>query len=89
MSIEAQRDASDAGHGVISTRNGVPPESSDPPGGVPKTPDPDTHPHPAPDEGQPQPAPAEDQPENEPPPTPPRREAQGSGRSHHRSHGQR
>lgn len=76
MSIEAQG----AGDGVISTRNGVPPESSDPPGGVPKVPDSDPRPHPAPTESEP--APAVDLPDNEPPPVPPRREAQH--RSHHR-----
>lgn len=76
MSIEAMG----SGEGVISTRNGVPPENwldSDPPGGVPRTPDPDTHPHPAPGEGGPQPGQQSDLPMNEPPQVPPSREAQG------------
>lgn len=66
---------------VISIRNGVPPDAappqyaSDPPGGIPKTPDPDTRPHPTPTEGHPRPTPATDLPENEPPPVPPKREA--------------
>lgn len=58
----------------ISTRNGVPPVASDPPGGIPRHPDPDTHPHPAPSEGGPKPA-TTDLPLNEPPLLPPRREA--------------
>lgn len=75
--------------GVISTRNGVPPEpqASDPPGGVPRTPDPDTRPHPAPTEGKPQPHDGGELP-NEPPPVPPRREAHHGNGNHgnHRSH---
>lgn len=64
--------------GVISTRNGVPPETqaSDPPGGVPRMPDPETAPHPAPSEGgRPAPQPQDTPPVNQPPPVPPRREA--------------
>lgn len=66
---------------VISTRNGVPPEgwASDPPGGVPRTPDPDVAPHEVPTPAEPEPGP--DLPENEPPQSPPHREA--AKRSHH------
>lgn len=64
---------------VISTRNGVPPvESSDPPGGVPRQPDPDVEPHQTPTPADPEPGP--DVP-NEPPAVPPSREAKP--RSHH------
>lgn len=63
---------------VISTRNGVPPAMSDPPGGVPRQPDTDPEPHqvPVPDVQDP------DLPENEPPMMPPTREAHR--RNHHR-----
>lgn len=67
---------------VISTRNGVPPvESSDPPGGVPRQPDPDVRPHQTPTPADPEPG--ADLPEDAPPPTtlPPSREAKP--RSHH------
>lgn len=97
MSIEAEA----ATGGVISTRNGVPPDASeatparasDPPGGTPRHPDPDPRPHPAP--GEPQPQPEQDLPADEPPHTPPRREAQGreaherdehETRGNHRNH---
>lgn len=97
MSIEAPRDASAATGGVIATRNGVPPDASeatpvrvsDPPGGVPRHPDPDTHPHPVPPPAEPRTG--EDLPD-EPPHTPPRREAQGreahngNHRNHHGKH---
>lgn len=68
---------------VISTRNGVPPTLSDPPGGTPRTPDPDVEPHQVPTPADPEPG--ADLPVNEPPQTPPRREAQGDvkPRSHH------
>lgn len=70
MSIEA----ADAGWGVIGTRNGVPPAASDPPGGIPRTPDPDVQPHAVPTPAEPELLP--DLPVNEPPMMPPRREAQ-------------
>lgn len=58
----------------ISTRNGVPPAASDPPGGIPRTPDPDPAPHAVPTPAEPELLP--DLPVNEPPLLPPRREAQ-------------
>lgn len=64
---------------VISTRNGVPPVASDPPGGVPRQPDPDVQPHQDPTPAEPQQDP--DLPENEPPMMPPTREAHR--RNHH------
>lgn len=76
MSIEAQG----ANGGVISTRNGVPPTASDPPGGIPRQPDPDVQPHAVPTPAEPEPQ--ADLPVDEPPMMPPRREAQS--RSHHK-----
>lgn len=66
----------------ISTRNGVPPVLSDPPGGVPRQPDPDVQPHAVPTPAEPELLP--DLPVNEPPKIPPTREAHNHHRTRHK-----